>query len=222
LANSHAPLLIDSTRLFERPTLVIETATTACSVALFEFGQVRAASHAELGRGHAERLIGMIADLPDGGRAARIIVGCGPGSFTGIRVGIAAARALGLGWGVPVAGYSTVALIAARAFANKATLTRLGVVQIGGHGEYFVQRFQREPFAMLSELESLSLDAAARSVDETHFAGSGSATLVAHRGSGLALGGSADARDVMLLPTSFLCDAPAPRYGRGADAKPMQ
>ncbi len=42
--------------------------------------------HDVVGRGHAERLVPMIAALPDGGRAERILVDCGPGSFTGIRV----------------------------------------------------------------------------------------------------------------------------------------
>src|SRR5690606_29145709 len=92
--------------------LVIETATAACSVALIEDGVVIAALHETVGRGHAERLIPMIAELPGAGRADVIRVDCGPGSFTGIRVGLAAARALGLGWGVPVSGFSSLSLIA--------------------------------------------------------------------------------------------------------------
>src|SRR3546814_12928995 len=66
-----------------------------------------------VGRGHAERLIPMIGDLLQGRRPGRILVDCGPGSFTGVRVGIAAARALALGWQVPVSAYSAMPLIAA-------------------------------------------------------------------------------------------------------------
>ena len=87
-------------------TLVIDTATAACSVALIAGDQVIDRRHEVVGRGHAERLVPMIAELglggPGGGRAERILVDCGPGSFTGIRVGIAAARGLAIGWGVPV------------------------------------------------------------------------------------------------------------------------
>src|ERR1700749_4688656 len=127
-------------------TLVIETATAACSVALIEAGVVVASAHEVVGRGHAERLIPMIAGLPDGGRADAILVDCGPGSFTGIRVGIAAARGLGLGWNVPVHGFSSLPLVAAAAFAADANLDRLAVVLEGGHGEVFMQPFVRDPF----------------------------------------------------------------------------
>ena len=73
--------------------LAIETATEACSVALFEEGALVDARHEVLGRGHAERLVPMIAELPDRGRAEEIRVSLGPGSFTGVRIGVAVARA---------------------------------------------------------------------------------------------------------------------------------
>ena len=68
-----------------------------------------------LGRGHAERLVPMIADLPERGRASSIAVARGPGSFTGVRIGLAVARSLAFAWGATPQGYSTMALVAAMA-----------------------------------------------------------------------------------------------------------
>ena len=93
--------------------LAIETATEACSTALFDNGTLLDARHEVLGRGHAERLVPMIAELPGKGRAKEIRVSLGPGSFTGVRIGLAVARALGVAWHAQVRGYSTLALVAA-------------------------------------------------------------------------------------------------------------
>ena len=94
--------------------LVIDSATAACSVALLAAdGAVLDAVHEVVGRGHAERLLPMIEALLAGRRPVAILVDCGPGSFTGVRVGLAAAQGLAIGWKVPVAGYSSMALIAA-------------------------------------------------------------------------------------------------------------
>lgn len=120
-------------------TLVIDTATRACSVAFFTDGQLVASHYEVIGRGHAERLLPMIADLPHRGQGDQIVVNVGPGSFTGIRVGVAAARALGFAWGVPVSGYGCLTLVAAMARAGSAIA--VDVVMTGGHGEYFFQSF---------------------------------------------------------------------------------
>jgi tRNA threonylcarbamoyladenosine biosynthesis protein TsaB len=122
-------------------TLVIDTATKACSVALFDGDTLVAASHEIIGRGHAERLLPVIAALPDRGRADQIAVDVGPGSFTGIRVGVAAAAALGLAWNVPVRGFGCLNLVAAMAQASTDIAKSVDVVMTGGHGEYFQQAF---------------------------------------------------------------------------------
>ncbi|MET1110776.1 MAG: tRNA (adenosine(37)-N6)-threonylcarbamoyltransferase complex dimerization subunit type 1 TsaB, partial [Allosphingosinicella sp.] len=82
--------------------LVIETATAACSAALVEGDILIDERHELVGRGHAERLVPMIEALLAGRRPGSILVDCGPGSFTGLRVGLAAARAVAVGAGQPV------------------------------------------------------------------------------------------------------------------------
>jgi len=198
-------------------TLVIDTATAACSVALLEHAAVVAECHEVVGRGHAERLIPMVASLPEGGRADAILVDCGPGSFTGIRVGLAAARALGIGWAVPVRGYSSMAAIAA---LGEVGCDTMAVALIGGHGELFVQRFARDPLAELSSLASLTPAAAAAIIPDDHVFGSGAVELVRVRGYGVAHDRLPRAVDVLVLPAAFAALDPRPIYGRAADAQP--
>lgn len=199
--------------------LAIETATAACSVALLDGSAVVAEIHEIVGRGHAERLIPMIAELPGHGRATAILVDCGPGSFTGVRVGVAAARALGLAWGAEVYGFSSMALIAAAVLGDdeRAEVT---VALTGGHGELFVQGFASSPFRALGALASLNPAAAAARHDSPRVAGSGANALVAARGHGEAIEALPRAADVSRLPAAFARLAARPIYGRAPDAKP--
>lgn len=190
-------------------TLAIDTATAACSVALFDGGELIAHAHDVVGRGHAERLLPMIAGFPERGRADRLLVDCGPGSFTGVRVGLAAARALGFAWVAEVHGYSSTALIAARAFADDPALGDLAVALTGGHGEWFVQCFTAEPFAMTTDLASLTPDAARAAIGARPMFGS-----IAEARPVLP-----DAREALLLPAAFAHLSPSPIYGRAPDAK---
>lgn len=96
--------------------LAIECSTRACSVALRRDGRLRADISAE-GRGQAEALIPAIGEImvksglawPD---IDLIAVSVGPGSFTGLRIGLAAARGLALARRIPVAGVTTADLLA--------------------------------------------------------------------------------------------------------------
>lgn len=109
-AGSHPPLI-----------LAVETALAACSCALVRGGEVIAARREDIGRGHAERLMPMTEAVMAEARAAgldypaidALAVTVGPGAFTGLRIGLSAARALGLALGrpvVPVTSFEAVAV----------------------------------------------------------------------------------------------------------------
>lgn len=199
--------------------LVIDSASEACSVALLEDGAVVDYRHEVIGRGHAERLVPLIAELADGGRADIIIAGCGPGSFAGVRIGVAAARALALGWQVPVHGFSTLALVAAGAADDIAAAGGALVVMEGGHGQWFVQPFAADLLPR-ADIRSLLPDDAVRIGDEL-VVGNRAEPFVARRGRGRALATLPDARAFLRLPPAALIDQPSPIYGRAPDAKPM-
>lgn len=198
-------------------TLAIDCATEACSAALFDGGELLAGTFEILGRGHAERLVPMIAELPERGRAERIIVSLGPGSFTGARIGLAAAKALALAWKAEALGYATHALLAAMA-RDRAGPQAVTVATTGGHGEWFVQNFGADGAAQ-DTIASLPPAAAVASAAADLVAGSQAEALVAARGSGTALPLWPDARAVPLLRAADLAPAHAPIYGRAPDAK---
>lgn len=197
-------------------TLAIETAADACSVALIEGEAVVAYDHRVIGRGHAEALVPMIAALPDRGRSSRILVSLGPGSFTGVRIGLATARALGFAWNAEVLGFPTLALVAAQADAG-APLT---VCMNGGHGEWFVQDFAQG--ASLGELHSLTPPAAAVRGAQRLIVGNRAREFAALLGGGTeAVELLPDAGAVPILGLAHFTTVLAPIYGRGPDATPM-
>lgn len=188
-------------------------------MALLEAGAVVDYRHEIIGRGHAERLVPLIAELVDGGRADVIVAGCGPGSFAGVRIGVAAARALALGWQVPVQGFSTLTLVAAVAADDIAAAGGALVVMEGGHGQWFVQPFAPD-LSPRAEFRSLLPEDAVLLADEL-VVGNRAEPFVVRRGSGRALPTLPDARGFLRLPHAALIDRPSPIYGRAPDAKPM-
>ncbi len=142
--------------------LALSTASPALSLALFDLewscgGGMVAHRHDIIGRGHAEALMPGIAALMGDKSADAIIVDTGPGSFTGIRIGIAAARALGLAWGVPVTGCTGSALVAAQAFAVAPGLAAVTVLLDAGRGMVLRQVMAADFSA--GAIETLAADA---------------------------------------------------------------
>lgn len=97
--------------------LGMDTASNCCSAAIWSDGGIVAARHQAMTRGHAEAIMPMISDVLaetgisfDGLDGLAVTVG--PGSFTGIRTGLAAARGLALATGLPLAGVSTLEIVA--------------------------------------------------------------------------------------------------------------
>lgn len=200
-------------------TLVIDSATEACSVALFEEGQMVAGTCEVIGRGHAERLVPLVAALPDKGRAQRVVVSLGPGSFTGVRIGLAAARALGLAWQAEVLGYPTLALVAA--MAQDSDRRAVTVCMTGGHGEWFVQDFGADGLPE-HPLRSQTPEAAQGDIHYSFAAGSKARELLQFDGPGMkTLDILPDARQFALLPQALLTSDLAPLYGRAPDARPL-
>lgn len=198
--------------------LVIDTATAACSVALIDGGVVVAAFHEVVGRGHAERLVPMIAELPDGGRADDILVDVGPGSFTGIRVGIAAARGLALGWGITARGFSSMSLVAAGAL-EAGVRSPLAVVLEGGHGEVFMQAFDASPLTPIDDLMSLRPDVAIAAIGARSVAGNGGRWLTPLAPDLVVHDMLPEAANARLLPAELAALPTRPLYGRAPDAK---
>lgn len=150
------------------PTLAIDTSRERLQLALVLSGGHVDADIADIARGHAEIIMDRIgALLLRNGLAykdlERVATTTGPGSFTGLRIGLSVARGLGLALGIPVIGVPTLAAI---------SLGREGggeIILDAGRGEAYVQRFSApgitrdDPF--LADLSS-ALKAAARSAPD--------------------------------------------------------
>ena len=195
--------------------LALDTSTAACTAALFaDTGELIARADEHIGRGHAERLVPMIGELIGDRRPTHVLVGVGPGSFTGIRVGIAAAHGLAIGWGAHIAGMSSLALLA----ASPASDRPLAAAMMGGHGELFVQQFDAK-LGPVSPLLNLPPSEAGEAIDAKIVVGPAAQILVAARGRGEAREGWPSAADALLLPAALRSLAAAPVYARAPDAR---
>lgn len=220
--------------------LLIDTCFGGCSVAAVwgaGDGVSRAARFELLMRGHAERLTPMIGEVmeeaPFGFSDIGLIgVTTGPGTFTGQRVGIAAARALAIATGAQVAALSSLKVMAHAAVTELGAKVAEGEVAVAvdaRRGEVYFQRFSGPLLSAVAEPALLTPERAAATLsDACVIVGSGGAVLEeAMR----VTGRSAHARlatlepDVRFFPVDQLIpssELPKPLYLRPPDAKPQE
>ncbi len=212
--------------------LALDTASSACSVALWSGDGIVARRFEAMERGHAERLVPMIAEvLAEAGLTAdavdRLAVTVGPGAFTGLRVGLAAARGLALATSRPLVGVTTFEAIGhALDLAERGGRPVLVAVD-SRRAEVFLQQFDAS-MAAVGEPLLLSPEALARrlAAGPLVVAGCGAAalrTVLAGRpDTAFAAGpGLPDAAAVARLAASLPPGAgwpPRPLYLRAPDA----
>ena len=204
--------------------LAIDTTGPACSIALADFGEsesVRGCIVEPMQRGHAEALVPMLDRLfVEAGVAAksveRIAVTVGPGSFTGLRVGVSAARALALALDVPAVGVSVFEAIR-ESLGDQAP--PFAVALDARRDEIYLQDFPAAGQAAKPVVVSLQ-DAAGMIPPDCHIVGTAAALLGKDRGlevfplDPVAVARAGSRLDPALSP-------PRPLYLRKPDAKPQ-
>lgn len=205
--------------------LVIDTSGPECAAGIHDAATDRlvAAKSETLGKGHAERLIPMIDEvLREAGLSlkdmTRIGVTTGPGSFTGIRVGVAAARGFALSLGIPAVGVTTLRVVAEEVLEIGPPAPVVAAID-AGRSEIFAQIFAPDGEA-LTEPAAYGHDAVRAIVArfDAILTGSGAAALAGAPRVQDAYPLARIARIAARLPD----DAPAaPVYIRGAGAKPQ-
>jgi len=216
--------------------LALDTALDACSVAVLDTeGGMLAQESQALGRGHAEALMPMLARVMAGAGLAfadldRIAVTVGPGSFTGLRVALAAARGIALAAGKPVVGLTTLACYAAPALAQDGTRPVAAAID-ARHGHVYFQAFAvgGAPLAAPAVLPLAEAAQAAAGLAHCRLAGDAATLLAAQWPADAAppaavvTAGAPDIAWVARL--GALADAgsgpPRPLYLRAADARPQ-
>jgi tRNA threonylcarbamoyladenosine biosynthesis protein TsaB len=214
--------------------LAIDTAASVCAAAVYdaEEGRILAAVSRDIGKGHAEVLMGYIDEAlheagTGFGEITRIAVNVGPGSFTGVRIGVSAARGFALALACPAIGVT-----AFEALAKEARALHRGkpvLVVIDAHrGEIYAQAFgpdgtaMGEPFAgspddieaLLTQMPqpAVLIGSAARIVNEKL----AEPLEIAGEAATARIGVYAE-----IAARATPGDAPKPLYLRGADAKPQ-
>ena len=211
--------------------LCLDTAMAACSVAVIDTDHALplAATWVAMERGHAEALAPMVQQvMAEAGLAFgdlnRIAVTIGPGTFTGVRIGLAMARGLGLALGIPVIGIDTLSAIAANAVEADAAIL---VAADARKEEVYCALFDgsgknlRPPAVVAAAAAALDLGAGTLVIGtaaELLLAASGRCDLMRSRAGDLP---SAAQFGWRAIPLPDPQELPAPLYLRAPDANPQ-
>lgn len=214
--------------------LAIDTASTLCAACIWDADTERQLGRTveDIGKGHAERLMDIIdqalveAKLTYANLGA-IAVSVGPGSFTGIRVGVSAARGLALALGVPAYGVTTLAAIAETARAQFPDRRILAAID-AKRDELYVADYDADGHSTGATILPHSDIAALNRDPPPILAGSGAAQIAATLGIDAAniVDGDATTADIAIYARLAASDRienspPSPFYLRGPDARPQ-
>ena len=214
--------------------LAIDTAGPACAVAILRDDAILAETSEAMSRGHAERLMPMIISaLAEAGIAFgdldRIAVTIGPGSFTGVRVGVAAARGLALALDIPAVGVGSLDALALPVANARKDGTVVAVLD-AKRGEIYALAKDIGSGETLFEATAVRADALAARLEAAKppliLVGAGAPLLAeALAGRDVAIEAMPEAPDISDVARLGLSSAepmpPIPLYARCADAKPQ-
>ncbi|TPM39113.1 tRNA (adenosine(37)-N6)-threonylcarbamoyltransferase complex dimerization subunit type 1 TsaB [Mesorhizobium sp. B2-3-4] len=212
--------------------LAIDCAASFCAACVYDAGakEELGRSVLDLGKGHAEHLMAVIAEALEAGRTAysdlgAIAVSVGPGSFTGLRVGVSTARGLALALKVPAIGVTTLEALAAEAaaaFPGRAVLAALDA----GREEIHTALYDQTSVLAYGPAVATLADALTMASERSAvLAGTAAALIAQSAGRPFDTGPQGATADILtyarLAAAKGQGDRPKPLYLRGADAKPQ-
>jgi len=215
--------------------LAIDTALEVCAAAVLDAatGAMPAAESLDMARGHAEALMPLIARVMDAAQwefaeLDRIAVTVGPGSFTGLRVGIAAARGIALAADRPAVGLSTLSALAAPHVAARTQEIIITAINARNDNVYFQVFAPNGTTVVTPRLDHASNAVLAAVAEPTLITGSGAMLLAAHWPSALPMPrldirAAPDIGWVARLGAAAGAEnaSPKPLYLRRPDARPQ-
>jgi len=216
--------------------LAIDTALAACAAAVLDtaYGGIVASESLPMIRGHAEALIPLVARVMQQSDMKfrdldRIAVTTGPGSFTGLRVGLAAARGFGIATDLPVVGMSTLSVYAAPHLAADSQTPVVAAID-ARHQHVYLQVFGPAGRTVIApRLAPLSEAIRAASEARSCLAGSAARAVADGLAKSAPVPSTVDARDAPDIAwvaqigavTPEAKSPPNPLYLRAPDAQPQ-